>query len=268
LLKKAVCILICFTLFTPVASAKSLKDLIAAFKSNNTVSSKEITDGAKKFSGTVGIYAKNLKTGKSLAYNGDAVFPATSTAKLIVTMALYKYLYPNASQGKKDWYDRCVDDMIVVSGNDSYSAMLGEIDTVRPDALRRVEKDLGLKKTLTHSETAFKRYKYHSVTTPYEMACVLENIFRERYLGKKKSAEVKDKLANTIFHDEIPRYMETRVYHKVGALDNLLCDVGIVDDGKDQILISVYTLTSQSEDYASDYIAKMAAQAYNALRRK
>jgi len=183
-------------------------------------------------------------------------------------MALYKYLYPNASQGKKDWYDRCVDDMIVVSGNDSYSAMLGEIDTVRPDALRRVEKDLGLKKTLTHSETAFKRYKYHSVTTPYEMACVLENIFRERYLGKKKSAEVKDKLANTIFHDEIPRYMETRVYHKVGALDNLLCDVGIVDDGKDQILISVYTLTSQSEDYASDYIAKMAAQAYNALRRK
>ncbi|HWQ61694.1 MAG TPA: serine hydrolase, partial [Negativicutes bacterium] len=225
-------------------------------------------DDAKKFSGTVGIYAKNLKTGKSLVYNGDAVFPAASTAKLVVTMALYKYLYPNASQAKRDWYDQSVDDMIIVSGNDSYSAMLDEIDTLRPDALKRVEKDLGLKKTMTHNEAAFNRYKYHSVTTPYEMACVLENIFRERYLGKKKSAEVKDKLANTIFHDEIPRFMETPVYHKVGALDNLLCDVGIVDDGKDQILISVYTLTEQSEDYASDYIAKTAAKAYNALRRK
>jgi beta-lactamase class A len=131
-----------------------------------------------------------------------------------------------------------------------------------------VEKDLRLKKTLTHSDAAYKRYNYHSVTTPYEMASVLENIFRGRYLSKQKTAELKDKLANTIFRDEIPRFMETPVYHKVGALDNLLCDVGIVDDGKDQILISVYTLTDRPAEYASDYIAKTAAQAYNALRRK
>lgn len=257
-------------LLASVASAKSLKDILADLKAatTNTVTNKDITDGAKKFPGTVGIYAKNLKTGKYYVYNQNAVFPAASTAKLIVTMALYKYLYPNASQDKRDWYDQCVDDMIIVSGNDSYSAMLDEIDAVRPEALKRVEKDLGLTKTMTHNETAFQRYRYHSVTTPYEMATVLENIFRERYLSKQKSTEVKTKLANTIFHDEIPRYMETPVYHKVGALDNMLCDVGIVDDGKDQILISVYTLTDQSEEYASDYIAKTAAKAYNALRRK
>jgi beta-lactamase class A len=269
MLKKVSFLLACFMLFASVAAAASLKDLVNAAKSKYYASTnKEIADDAKKFAGTVGIYAKNLKTGKYFAYNGDAVFPAASTAKLVVTMALYKYLYTNASQDKKNWYDQSVDDMIIVSGNDSYSAMLNEIDTVRPDALRRVEKDLGLKKTMTHNEDAFKRYKYHSVTTPYEMARVLENIFLERYLGKKKSTEVKDKLANTIFRDEIPRFMETPVYHKVGALDNLLCDVGIVDDGKDQILISVYTLTEQSEEYASDYIAKTAAKAYNALRRK
>lgn len=240
--------------------------LFAAVAAANSY--KEIAGDAQKFSGTVGIYAKNLKTGKSLAYNGDAVFPAASTAKLVVAMALYKYLYPTASPAKKDLYDQSVDDMIVVSGNDSYGAMLGEIDAVRPDALKRVEKDLRLKKTLTHNDAAYKRYNYHSVTTPYEMASVLENIYRGRYLSKQKSAELKDKLANTVFHDEIPRYMETPVYHKVGALDNLLCDVGIVDDGRDQILISVYTLTDQPAEYASDYIAKTAAQAYNALRRK
>jgi beta-lactamase class A len=107
-------------LLTSVAAAKSLKDILAGLQSN-TVSSKEITDGAKKFAGTVGIYAKNLKTGKSIAYNGDAVFPAASTAKLVVAMALYKYLYPAASPAKKDLYDQSVDDMIIVSGNDSYS---------------------------------------------------------------------------------------------------------------------------------------------------
>lgn len=240
-------------MFTAVASANSFK---------------EIVGDAKKFDGQVGIYAKNLRTGKSIAYNQDAVFPAASTAKLVVAMALYKYIYPAATPAKKELYNQNIDDMIVVSGNASYSAMLAEIDSVRPDALRKVTRDLRLRKTQVHSEDAYKRYKYHSVTTPYEMALVFESIYRDRYLGRQKSAELKNKLANTIFHDEIPRFMETPVMHKVGALDNLLCDVGIVDDGRDQILISVYTLTGQNESYASDYIARTAAKAYNALRRK
>ncbi len=253
MLKKVAVLLSALLMFTVVASANSYK---------------EIVGDAKKFNGQVGVYAKNLRTGKSIAYNQDAVFPAASTAKLVVAMALYKYLYPAASTAKKELYDQNVDDMIVVSGNDSYGAMLAEIDTVRPDALKKVTRDLRLRKTQVHSEDAYKRYKYHSVTTPYEMALVFENIYRDRYLGRQKSAELKDKLANTIFHDEIPRFMETPVMHKVGALDNLLCDVGIVDDGRDQILISVYTLTGQNEAYASDYIARTAAKAYNALRRK
>ncbi len=240
--------------------------LFSALAAANTP--REITADAKKFAGTVGVYAKNLRTGKTFAYNQDAVFPAASTAKLVVSAALYKYLYPAAGPAKKALYDQSVDDMIIVSGNDSYSDMLAEIDAVRPDALQRVEKDLRLRKTLVHSKEAYKRYNYHSVTTPYEMAKVMEEIYRGRYLGKQKSDELKGRLANTIFRDEIPRYMETPVMHKVGALDNLLCDVGIVDDGRDQILISVYTLTEQPEAYASDYIAKTAAKAYNALRRK
>ncbi|MDT8903747.1 serine hydrolase [Anaeroselena agilis] len=229
---------------------------------------KEIAGDARIFPGQVGVYAKNLKTGKTLAYNRDTVFPAASTAKLVVALALYKYLYPAANPDKKELYDENVTDMIVISGNDSYRAMLDEIDAVRPDALRRVTRDLRLRKTQVHSEDAYKRYRYHSVTTPYEMALVFEHIYRDRYLGRQKSAELKDKLANTIFRDEIPRFMETPVMHKVGSLDNLLCDVGIVDDGRDQILISIYTLTDKPEEYASDYIARTAAKAYNALRRK
>ena len=253
LIRKVALLLAALLLVTAVASANSYR---------------EIVGDAKKFDGRVGVYAKNLKTGKALSYNQDAVFPAASTAKLVVAMALYKYIYPAASPAKKELYDENVDDMIVVSGNDSYRAMLDEIDALRPDALRKVTRDLRLRQTQVHSKDAYKRYKYHSVTTPYEMALVFENIYRDRYLGRQKSAELKYKLANTIFRDEIPRFMETPVMHKVGALDNLLCDVGIVDDGRDQILISVYTLTGRPEAYASDYIARTAAKAYNALRRK
>jgi beta-lactamase class A len=54
--------------------------------------------------------------------------------------------------------------------------------------------------------------------------------------------------------------------HKVGELDDILCDVGVVDDGKNQIVISIYTQTDQGAEYASDFIATLAARLYNDLR--
>jgi beta-lactamase class A len=186
----------------------------------------------------------------------------------MVALAVHKYLYPTASAYKKELCDQQIEAMITVSDNDSFYALLEELDANKSDALNRVGKDLRLKRTQIHSEDAFKRFKYHSVTTPYEMAKVLETIHSDKYLGKQRSTQYKDQLANTIFNDEIPRFMLTKVMHKTGELDNVLCDVGVVDDGKDQILISVYTTTDREGPYASDFIANTAAKLYNVLRRK
>lgn len=228
----------------------------------------EIKNDLNTFDGKVGIYAKNLRTGKVIEFNEDVVFPTASTSKLVVAMATYKYLYPQANYSKRELYDTDIKYMMTVSDNASFDQLLDEIDAYRPDALSKVVKDLRLKNTQIHSEEAFKRYNYHSVTTPYEMAKVLENINSDKYLGKDKSSVLKYELANSIFHEEIPRYMLTPVIHKVGQLDDVLCDVGIVDDGKDKILISAYTRTQQSDEYASDFIANISAKLYNALRRK
>jgi beta-lactamase class A len=228
--------------------------------------SQEIINDVKNFNGKAGVYALNLKSGRSLSYNDDIVFPTASTSKLVVALAVYKYLYITAPQDKRDLYDRDVEAMFTVSDNDSFTELLGELDATKPDALGNVLKDLRLKRTLIHSETAFKSFGYHSVTTPREMASVMETLYRDRYLGKQRSTALKDELANTIFHDEIPRFMLTRVMHKVGELDNVLCDVGIVDDGKDQILISIYTTSTNPDTYASDFIANTSAKLYNALR--
>ncbi|MDR3589162.1 MAG: class A beta-lactamase-related serine hydrolase [Negativicutes bacterium] len=244
----------------------SLLSCSAAFAAPNPA--QEIINDVKNFNGKAGVYAMNLKSGRSLAYNDDVVFPTASTSKLVVALAVYKYLYSAAPQDKRDLYDRDVEAMITVSDNDSFAELLGELDASKPEALSLVLKDLRLKRTLIHSETAFKSFGYHSVTTPREMANVMETLYRDRYLGKPRSTALKDELANTIFHDEIPRYMLTKVMHKVGELDNVLCDVGIVDDGKDQILISIYTTSTNPDTYASDFIATTSAKLYNALRKK
>lgn len=229
---------------------------------------KDIQSDLNGFNGKVGVYAKNLKTGKTISYNQDMVFPTASTSKLVVTLAVYKYLYPSAPQDKKTLYDQDVHQMIIISDNPSFYELLAEIDGNRSDALSLVIRDLKLKNTEIHNDEAFKRYSYHSVTTPYEMGTVLQSLYDDKYLGKERSDQLKNLLANTIYHDEIPRFMQTKVMHKVGELDNILCDVGIIDDGKDQILVSFYTRSDCHDPYASDFIAHESAKLYNALRHK
>lgn len=159
--------------------------------------------------------------------------------------------------------------MMQVSDNPSFYQMLREIENYKPDALSQVLKDLQLKNTWIHSEEAFTKYGYHSVTTPKEMAVIFETIYREQYLGKEMSGILKEELAKTIFQDEIPRFMQKKkVMHKVGSLPGMLCDVGIIDDGKDQILISIYTTSKQPENQSSLFIAETSAKLYNALSTK
>jgi len=227
---------------------------------------KPIDAEIRDFDGSVGIFAKNLKSGKIVAYNQDVIFPSASTSKLAVALAVYKYLYPYADTVTQERYDEDIDFMVRTSDNETFYELLDEIDYITYPPLDRLVTDLELKQTKIHSSEAYNQYQYSSITTPYEMAVLFERIYRDTFLNYEKSEFLKTALGNTIFHSEIPRFLPGIVMHKVGGLDDILCDVGIVDDGKDQILISIYTKTDRGEEYASDFIASLAARLYNELR--
>lgn len=229
----------------------------------------EIGTAIDRFDGKAGIYAENLGTGKSIKINADTVFPTASTHKLVVALAVYKYLYPEASATKKKKYDQHIKDMMVISDNPAFYELLDEIEATKPGALTQVLTDLQLRQTRIHSRDAFAKYGYHSVTTPYEMSVVFKTIYNENYLGKEMSAILKEELAHTIWREEIPRFMQkSKVMNKTGQLPGMMCDVGIVDDGKDRILISIYTTSANTEKYTSNFIANLSAKAYNALRTR
>jgi beta-lactamase class A len=228
----------------------------------------ELQSDFARFDGKAGVYAKNLATGKTFAHNQDTVFPTASTHKLVVALATYKYLYGNASPAKQKQYDQNIKKMITVSDNPAFYEMLQEIETHHPDALTKVLADLKLVHTRIHSKEAFEKYNYHSVTTPYEMAVVFETIYNEQYLGHEKSAYLKHNLARTIFKEEIPRFMQTTVMHKTGELPGILTDVGIIDDGKNKILISAYTTPRKGSQQGSNFIANTSSKIYNLLREK
>ncbi len=241
-------------------------DIFKKCISGQPISSSDVLNEMESFNGTIGFYAKNLKTGKTISFQENRVFPTASTSKLIVALAVYKYIYPHALDEQKNLYDGYIKSMIEISDNEAFYILLNVIEDIKPEALHYVARDLGLQQTLIHDEEAFQIYQYHSVTTPREMATVMEHIYKSKYIDYYKSEELKNELANTIFKDEIPRYIRGKVMHKVGELDAVLCDVGIVDDDKNQVLISVYTITQGPHNYASDFIAGISAKAFTVLK--
>ncbi|AJQ27910.1 serine hydrolase [Pelosinus fermentans] len=254
MIKKVTILLALVTVFTAHALAASSLE-------------REIKNDLKQFDGRVGVFAKNLNTGRTIEFNQDEIFPTASTSKLVVALATYKYLYPQAGSAKASQYDQQIELMMTVSDNNAFQELLNEMDTNNQDVLTKTVKDLKLRKTQIHNKDAFQKYQYHSVTTPYEMGKVFEKIYTGKYLNKSKNGQLKDELANTIYNDEIPRYMQTPVFHKVGELDEILCDVGVIQDGHDPILISFFTTTAD-HTYSSNFIASESAKIYNALRRK
>jgi beta-lactamase class A len=229
------------------------------------VSQENIYQEAMQFNGLVGLYAKNLKTGKVIAYQPNLIFPTASTSKLFVVITVYKYLYPQATVEQQQLYDQQIKDAIEFSDNDAFYQLLEEIDQIRPDALALVTQDMKLSQTFIHNEDAYLLYQYHSVTTAQEMAMVLETLVTTKYLDLDKTELLKQELANTIFAQELPRYLPSKVMHKVGELDQVLCDVGLVEEGPNQVIISVYTASDMVHDDASDFIANISQMIYYSI---
>lgn len=228
----------------------------------------ELDWSVSSFAGSVGIYAKNLRTGQEIRVNADAIFPTASTNKLIAAMGEYKYLYDKVAEDEQARIDENIMRMMRISDNDAYFDAIEKIRSAFGEEILEhiLRDDLKLEATYINSRVSFARYEYSSVTTPYEMGEVFKKLYEGDYLGKDRSARMLDYLAHTIFNEEIPRFFpEKLVMHKIGSLDEYMNDVGIVQMGQEPILLSIFTRTEEGEDYASHFIAAIAYLAVQML---
>lgn len=222
---------------------------------------------ALHFQGAVGIYAKNLKTGQVLVLNPNDIFAAASTIKVPVSVVVYHHFYDEADLETRQMYDTGVELMLTISDNDYFADFLDEIEeTIGPEIIQEHFALLGLKNTTIRDPQAREAFGYSNVTTAMDMGLFFEQFYLGKLINSEKTTFMKDALAETIFDEELPRYMqERRVLHKIGELDDVLADVGIVEGENGPILISIFTETPLDIDYASDYIAMMSACIYQRL---
>ncbi len=220
-----------------------------------------------KFQGAVGVYAKNLKTGQTLVLNPDNIFAAASTIKVPVSIVVYRHFYKQADPATRAVYDTGVELMMTISENDYFADFLDEIeDTIGSDVIREHFSRLGMKHTTIRDAKARNAFGYSNVTTARDMAIIFEQLYLGNLIGPEKTSFILEAMAQSFFPDELARYMQQRkVIHKIGELDDVLADVGVIDGANGPILISIFTETPQDVDYASDYIAEMSACLYSRL---
>lgn len=231
-----------------------------------TITSEEFPN-ALRFQGAVGIYAKNLRTGQVLVLNPNDIFAAASTIKVPVSVVVYRHFYEQANPETQNMYDTGIELMMTISDNDYFADFLDEIEeTIGPEIIQEHFALLGLKNTTIRDPQAREAFGYSNITTAMDMGLFFEQFYLGNLIDSQKTKFMKDALAETIFEDELPRYMqERRVLHKIGELDDVLADVGIVEGENGPILISIFTETPLDIEYASDYIAMMSACIYERL---
>jgi beta-lactamase class A len=235
--------------------------------------------------GNVWIYAKNLDTGATYDYRGDERVRTASTIKLPILVAVYA----EVAAGRARWdqplvltKDKKVSGsgvltefadgttitlrdaanlMIVVSDNTATNLVLDVVssDTVnaRMDALgltktRSVRKIGGGSPSKVNDDPVWRLYG-PGISTPKEMVTLLERLERGEIVSPEASKEIVETLKREQYGEGIGRTLyDVPVASKLGALDRLRSDIGIVYGRRGRIAMAITVDDMPEVHYAPD----------------
>jgi len=259
-----------------------------------------VSETVEKFDGVMGVAIVDLTDGRAILKNADRVFPTASSIKIAILLELYhqEQQAREGAQGKawlNDVYDfdpKVLVDfssimsgltpgltkvtnhdlaqfMIAVSDNTASNVL---IDRLGMESVNATLRNLGLTKTLLRRHMmdfeAAKRGN-ENVSTPQEMARLLETIYKGKALNKELTAEFIKQLS-TLKESEIPHDLPegVQVANKPGNLKGVRTDSGIVFAKGRPFVISVMTQNVRDIHRASARICWIALEAFRYFERR
>src|SRR5215510_514013 len=250
---------------------------------------------ADKLDGVIGIAILDLIDGRIFSLNADRVFPTASSIKIAVLLELYRQDQETRSgaEGKARLDDTYTFDpkdlvedsqitagltagvtnvtnrdlaqfVVAVSDNTAANVLIDRVGMQNVNATLRT---LGLTKTILRRkmmDIAAARRGDENVSTPREMARLLEMIYRGKALNKNLTEELIKQL-KTLKKDsylsyELPAGVE--LGDKPGSLDGVRTDSGIVFAKNRPFVVSVMTAYDRNEKAAERAISEIALEAY------
>lgn len=219
--------------------------------------SKMIHELVKGFNGDVGIYVKNLKTGKVAEYKGDTIFPTASMIKVPITAGVMNKVSKNEldyqsiltykdsllyagedilgsfKDGEKIALGKVM--MLMITTSDNTASLWCQSLAGGGEAINQLMEQEGLQHTRVNSRTpgrSANQQKYGwGQTTPREMATLLTKIRKGELISPAASERIYRNLIR-IYYDghalaEIPPYVQ--VASKSGAVDEARSEVLLVN---------------------------------------
>ncbi len=225
--------------------------------------------------GHTGIVVKNLDTGETASLNGRDFFSAASLYKLFVLEAAFaqieaERLSPDARitispaatvgtrevdsaevqarLGARPTLAHALEEMIVVSSNAAGKTLLATLGSSNVTAFARAQ---GARDTWVTTE--------NSITTPRDIADLLERIAEGRAVNGRVSAQMRSILLRQEINDRLPRFLpkHMRIAHKTGTLKGLTHDAGILYTQQGRLLIVAMTEGVQSQAAADHSIVRL-----------
>lgn len=214
----------------------------------------ELVEG---FNGDVGIYVKNLKTGKVAEYKGDSIFPTASMIKVPITAGIMNKVARNEldyqriltykdsllyagedilgsfKDGEKIALSKVM--MLMITTSDNTASLWCQSLAGGGAAINDLMAKEGLANTRVNSRTpgrAANQQKYGwGQTTPREMATLLTKIRSSELISPAASERIYRNLIRIYFDSQalsqIPPYVQ--VASKSGAVDEARSEVLLVN---------------------------------------
>lgn len=243
---------------------------------------------SRSYRGRVGIYIKDLETGKTWDYNSDRKFPSASLIKVPIMAAVFEKIRAGAlsldtqirltrggrvgGSGSLKWVRdgtslsvmEIIYKMITESDNTATKML---IDAVGMDYLSSAFAAMGLEHTnitpegMSLSSRPVRRENY---TTAREMGALMERIYAGELVSREASEFMLDVLKHTKSRSRLRKGLPLgwEIGHKTGLLRKSCHDVGVVFSPRGDFVIAVLTSESPNYTMAKNFIAKVAKLTY------
>ncbi|MBI5858330.1 MAG: serine hydrolase [Sphingobacteriales bacterium] len=246
------------------------------------------------FNGDIGIYVKNIRTGKTVSINADTIFPTASIVKVpIMTGIVYKlhtgelkydslFTYKDSllyegedilgsfKSGEKIALKKLL--MLMLTTSDNTASLWLQSIAGTGTRINQILDSLGFKDTRINSRTPGReanRAKYQwGQTTPKEMGILFEKIYRKEIF----SAEACEKMMRILgrnFWDEdeaisqIPPTIE--VFSKNGCVNASRSEAMIVNAPHNPYVFCIFTKNNKDQQWTHDNEAWVMARKLSKL---
>lgn len=248
-----------------------------AQKTDKKLQSK-LQEASKGFNGDIGIYVKNLKTGKTVSINADTIFPTASIVKVTILLGIMNKIQKGELNYDQELQYR---DSLLYAGSDILGSfkdsaiillkkvimlMLTSSDNTaslwlqslagKGTRINEILDSLGFKNTRVNSRTPGRennRTLYGwGQTTPQEMGTIVERIYRNDFFSTTACERMMRCLGRNYWDEneaisQIPPYIE--VFSKNGAVDESRSEVLLVNGPHNPYVFCIFTKNNKDTSW-------------------